>query len=59
MRPLMFLRQCFWWPATTAEIDSVIVAGTLKEPMAKTPAWLQAVWINVGQLTDQQQQAAA
>ncbi|HFL2819057.1 TPA: hypothetical protein ACGWSO_004267 [Pseudomonas aeruginosa] len=55
----MFLRQCFWWPATTAEIDSVIVAGTLKEPMAKTPAWLQAVWINVGQLTDQQQQAAA
>ncbi|HBP0834565.1 TPA: AAA family ATPase [Pseudomonas aeruginosa] len=41
------------------EIDSVIVAGTLKEPMAKTPAWLQAVWINAGQLADQQQQAAA
>ncbi|HFH3008748.1 TPA: AAA family ATPase [Pseudomonas aeruginosa] len=41
------------------EIDSVIVAGTLKEPMAKTPAWLQAVWIDAGQLVDQQQQAAA
>ncbi|HGQ7300433.1 TPA: AAA family ATPase [Pseudomonas aeruginosa] len=41
------------------EIDSVIVAGTLKEPMAKTPAWLQAVWIDAGQLADQQQQAAA
>ncbi|EMR3762201.1 AAA family ATPase, partial [Pseudomonas aeruginosa] len=36
------------------EIDSVIVAGTLKEAMAKTPDWLQAVWINAGQLADQQ-----
>ncbi|WBI92626.1 AAA family ATPase [Pseudomonas aeruginosa] len=33
------------------EVDSVIVAGTLKEPMAKTPEWLQAVWIDAGQLT--------
>ncbi|MDG9825469.1 AAA family ATPase [Pseudomonas aeruginosa] len=41
------------------EIDSVIVAGTLKEPMAKTPSWLQAVWIDAGQLADQQHQAAA
>ncbi|SUC89967.1 SMC domain-containing protein [Pseudomonas aeruginosa] len=41
------------------EIDSVVVAGTLKEPMAKTPEWLQAVWINAGQLADQHQQAAA
>ncbi|MGU2106058.1 AAA family ATPase [Pseudomonas aeruginosa] len=41
------------------EIDSVIVAGTLKEPMAKTPAWLQAVWIDAGQLVDQHHQAAA
>ncbi|WP_436593821.1 AAA family ATPase [Pseudomonas aeruginosa] len=41
------------------EIDSVIVAGTLKEAMAKTPTWLQAVWIDAGQLVDQQQQAAA
>ncbi|HBN9868245.1 TPA: AAA family ATPase [Pseudomonas aeruginosa] len=41
------------------EIDSVVVAGTLKEPMAKTPEWLQAVWIDAGQLVDQQQQAAA
>ncbi|MGP5894060.1 AAA family ATPase, partial [Pseudomonas aeruginosa] len=41
------------------EIDSVVVAGTLKEPMAKTPDWLQAVWIDAGQLADQQHQAAA
>ncbi|EPD6277638.1 AAA family ATPase, partial [Pseudomonas aeruginosa] len=41
------------------EIDSVIVAGTLKEAMAKTPDWLQAVWIDAGQLADQHQQAAA
>lgn len=41
------------------EIDSVVVAGTLKEPMTKTPAWLQAVWIDAGQLVDQHHQAAA
>ncbi|MGU1008585.1 AAA family ATPase [Pseudomonas aeruginosa] len=45
--------------AAGGEIDTLIVAGTLKEPMAKTPTWLQAVWIDAGQLTDQQQQAAA
>ncbi|HBO1931904.1 TPA: AAA family ATPase [Pseudomonas aeruginosa] len=45
--------------AVGGEIDTLIVAGTLKEPMAKTPEWLQAVWINAGQLVDQQQQAAA
>ncbi|HHQ2524284.1 TPA: AAA family ATPase [Pseudomonas aeruginosa] len=45
--------------AAGSEIDTLIVAGTLKEPMAKTPAWLQAVWIDAGQLVDQQQQAAA
>ncbi len=45
--------------AASGEIDTLIVAGTLKEPMAKTPAWLQAVWIDAGQLVDQQQQAAA
>ncbi|KSQ33859.1 hypothetical protein APB26_14545 [Pseudomonas aeruginosa] len=45
--------------AAGGEIDTLIVAGTLKEPMAKTPAWLQAVWIDGGQLVDQQQQAAA
>ncbi|HEP8815796.1 TPA: AAA family ATPase [Pseudomonas aeruginosa] len=45
--------------AAGGEIDTLIVAGTLKEPMAKTPAWLQAVWIDAGQLADQQQQAAA
>ncbi|HFH4189185.1 TPA: AAA family ATPase [Pseudomonas aeruginosa] len=45
--------------AVGGEIDTLIVAGTLKEPMAKTPAWLQAVWIDAGQLVDQQQQAAA
>ncbi|RTT22509.1 AAA family ATPase [Pseudomonas aeruginosa] len=45
--------------AAGGEIDTLIVAGTLKEPMAKTPNWLQAVWIDAGQLVDQQQQAAA
>ena len=45
--------------AAGGEIDTLIVAGTLKEPMAKTPAWLQALWIDAGQLADQQQQAAA
>lgn len=45
--------------AAGGEIDTLIVAGTLKEPMAKTPAWLQAVWIDAGQLADQQHQAAA
>ncbi|HBO3990198.1 TPA: AAA family ATPase [Pseudomonas aeruginosa] len=45
--------------AAGGEIDTLIVAGTLKEPMAKTPTWLQAVWIDAGQLTDQQHQAAA
>lgn len=45
--------------AVGGEIDTLIVAGTLKEAMAKTPEWLQAVWIDAGQLVDQQQQAAA
>ncbi|HBO4558869.1 TPA: AAA family ATPase [Pseudomonas aeruginosa] len=45
--------------AVGGEIDTLIVAGTLKEPMAKTPDWLQAVWISAGQLADQQHQAAA
>ncbi|MGE1513600.1 AAA family ATPase [Pseudomonas aeruginosa] len=45
--------------AAGGEIDTLIVAGTLKEPMAKTPAWLQAVWIDAGQLVDQHHQAAA
>ncbi|MFU2684613.1 AAA family ATPase [Pseudomonas aeruginosa] len=45
--------------AAGGEIDTLIVAGTLKEPMAKTPTWLQAVWIDAGQLADQQHQAAA
>ncbi len=41
------------------EIDSVIVAGTLKEPMAKTPDWLQAVWIESGYIAGQDHQKAA
>ncbi|MBK3752743.1 AAA family ATPase [Pseudomonas aeruginosa] len=45
--------------AAGGEIDTLIVAGTLKEPMAKTPSWLQAAWIDSGQLAHQQQQAAA
>ncbi|HHH9375086.1 TPA: AAA family ATPase [Pseudomonas aeruginosa] len=45
--------------AVGGEIDTLIVAGTLKEPMAKTPEWLQAVWINAGQLAGQDHQKAA
>ncbi|MBI7291598.1 AAA family ATPase [Pseudomonas aeruginosa] len=41
------------------EIDSVIVAGTLKEPMAKAPAWLQAVWIEAGHIAGHDHQKAA
>ncbi|MCC2950743.1 AAA family ATPase [Pseudomonas sp. 203-8] len=41
------------------EVDSVIVAGTLKEPMAKTPEWLQAVWIDGGHIAGHEHQAAA
>ncbi|WP_370599588.1 AAA family ATPase [Pseudomonas nitroreducens] len=41
------------------EIDSVVIAGTLKEPMAKTPDWLQAVWIEAGHIAGHEHQAAA
>lgn len=41
------------------EVDSVIVAGTLKEPMEKTPDWLQAVWIEAGRVAEHEHQAAA
>lgn len=41
------------------EIDSVVVAGTLKEQMAKTPEWLQAVWIDKGHIADEQHHLAA
>ncbi|MCY1435553.1 hypothetical protein D9M71_516520 [compost metagenome] len=40
-------------------LDTVVIAGTLKEPMAKVPAGMQAVWIDAGHLADQQHQAAA
>lgn len=41
------------------EIDSVVVAGTLKEQMGKTPDWLQAVWIEAGHIAGHEHQAAA
>lgn len=41
------------------EIDSVVIAGTLKEQMAKTPEWLQAVWIDKGHIADDQHHLAA
>ncbi|MBD9629784.1 AAA family ATPase [Pseudomonas sp. PDM19] len=41
------------------EIDSVVIAGTLKEQMAKTPEWLQAVWIDKGHIADEQHHLAA
>ncbi len=45
--------------AAGGEIDTLIVAGTLKEPMAKTPEWLQAVWIDGGHIAGQDHQKAA
>lgn len=45
--------------AAGGEIDTLIVAGTLKEPMAKTPEWLQAVWIESGHIAGHEHQAAA
>ncbi|HCG0890519.1 TPA: AAA family ATPase [Pseudomonas aeruginosa] len=45
--------------AVGGEIDTLIVAGTLKEPMAKTPEWLQAVWIESGHIAGHEHQAAA
>lgn len=45
--------------AAGGEIDTLIVAGTLKEPMAKTPDWLQAVWIEAGHIAGQDHQKAA
>ncbi|MGU1002378.1 AAA family ATPase, partial [Pseudomonas aeruginosa] len=45
--------------AVGGEIDTLIVAGTLKEPMAKTPAWLQAVWIEAGHIAGHDHQKAA
>lgn len=41
------------------EIDSVVIAGTLKEQMAKTPDWLQAVWIDKGHIADDEHHLAA
>lgn len=41
------------------EIDSVVIAGTLKEQMGKTPEWLQAVWIDGGHIAGHEHQAAA
>ncbi|MDF3936693.1 AAA family ATPase [Pseudomonas citronellolis] len=41
------------------DVDSVIVAGTMKEPMAKTPEWLQAVWIEAGHIAEHEHQASA
>ncbi|MGC3090543.1 AAA family ATPase [Pseudomonas aeruginosa] len=45
--------------AVGGEIDTLIVAGTLKEPMAKTPEWLQAVWIESGHIVGHDHQKAA
>lgn len=41
------------------KVDSVVVAGTLKKPMAKKPDWLQAVWIEAGHTFGGDHQKAA
>lgn len=42
----------------TGILDQAVMAGTMKEPMAKVPAGIQAVWIADGVLTDQEAKAA-
>ncbi|KTT33783.1 hypothetical protein SB18R_03070 [Pseudomonas oryzihabitans] len=42
----------------SGDLDSAVMAGTMKEPMAKVPAGIQQVWIRGGVITNQEQAAA-
>ena len=42
----------------SGDLDSAVMAGTMKEPMAKVPAGIQQVWIQGGVITNQEQAAA-
>lgn len=42
----------------SGDLDSAVMAGTMKEPMAKVPAGIQQVWIQSGVITNQEQASA-
>lgn len=42
----------------SGDLDSAVMAGTMKEPMAKVPAGIQQVWIQGGVITETEAQAA-
>jgi len=42
----------------SGDIESAVMAGTMKEPMAKVPAGIQQVWIQGGVITETEAQAA-
>lgn len=42
----------------SGDLDSAVMAGTMKEPMAKVPAGIQQVWVQGGVITSQEQAAA-
>lgn len=41
----------------SGDINSAVMAGTMKEPMAKVPAGIQQVWVQGAVITDQEQAA--
>lgn len=40
------------------DLDTAVLAGTMKEPMAKVPSGIQAIWIEGGVIANPQAQAA-
>lgn len=40
------------------DLDSAVMAGTMKEPLANVPPGIQQVWIQGGVITHQEQAAA-
>lgn len=42
----------------SGDIESAVMAGTMKEPMAKVPAGIQQVWIQNGVISDAEEKAA-
>lgn len=42
----------------SGDLDSAVMAGTMKEPMAKLPAGIQQVWIQNGVISDAEEKAA-
>ncbi len=42
----------------SGDLDSAVMAGTMKEPMAKVPAGIQQVWVQGDVITNQERAAA-